>query len=168
MYGVDHEIGAAIKESGIPRSEIFVTTKFWPHFAAPENVELCLDLCLKQMNLDYVDLWLAHWPYAAKPISRAALEKAKCGPDTTPEDQGKLMDGDKPVIDWEHTSTNIAKQRGESCARASMLSFLLSIRTLISFQERKEVTCPPGRQCKSWSRKAKLAPLGSQTSPSQS
>ena len=57
---VDEEIGAAIKESGIPRSEIFVTTKFWPHFGDPENVELCLDICLKQMGLDYVDLYLAH------------------------------------------------------------------------------------------------------------
>lgn len=59
-YGVDEEVGAAIRESGIPRSEIFITSKFWPHFAAPENVELCLDQVLKNMGLDYVDLFLAH------------------------------------------------------------------------------------------------------------
>jgi diketogulonate reductase-like aldo/keto reductase len=59
MYGVNEEIGAAIRESGIPREEIFITSKFWPHFAAPENVEICLDICLKEMGLDYVDLWLA-------------------------------------------------------------------------------------------------------------
>lgn len=110
---MDSEVGAAIKESGIPRSEIFITTKFWPHFAAPENVELCLDICLRQMGLDYVDLYLAHWPYAAKPISREALLKAEPGPTTSPEDKGQLMKDGKPVIDWEHCSTNIAKQVGK-------------------------------------------------------
>ncbi|EXJ55969.1 hypothetical protein A1O7_08900 [Cladophialophora yegresii CBS 114405] len=78
-YGVDEEVGAAIRESGVPRSEIFVTTKFWPHFAAPENVELSLDQSLKLMGLEYVDLLLAHWPVAFKPISREALEHADTG-----------------------------------------------------------------------------------------
>jgi diketogulonate reductase-like aldo/keto reductase len=63
VYGVNDEIGAAIRESGIPREEIFVTTKFWPHFAAPGNVEICLDICLKEIGLDYVDLWLAQYAY---------------------------------------------------------------------------------------------------------
>lgn len=113
MYGVDQEIGQAIKESGIPRSEIFVTSKFWPHFAAPENVELCLDIVLKQMGLEYVDLWLAHWPYAAVPISREALLNAKAGPGTSSVQRGIKEDGGKPVIDWEHTSANIAKIKGK-------------------------------------------------------
>lgn len=89
-----------------------MTTKFWPHFAAPENVELGLDLCLKGMGLEYVDLFLAHWPYAAKPISREALEKAKGGPSRSAEEKGQLMEDGKPVKDWEHTSANIAEQAG--------------------------------------------------------
>jgi glycerol 2-dehydrogenase (NADP+) len=109
MYGVDSEVGEAIRESGIPRSEIFITSKFWPHFAAPENVELCLDIVLRQTGIEYVDLWLAHWPYAAKPISREALEKAKAGPKRTPEEKGQAMEGGKPVIDWEHSSSNLAR-----------------------------------------------------------
>ncbi|TVY14435.1 Glycerol 2-dehydrogenase (NADP(+)) [Lachnellula arida] len=113
MYGVDQEIGQAIRKSGIPRSEIFITSKAWPHFYAPENVELNLDLVLKQMGLDYIDLWLAHWPYAGKPISRAALENAKNGRKNTPEEKGILMEDGKPVKDWVHTSTNIAKQFGQ-------------------------------------------------------
>jgi len=112
MYGVDEEIGSAIKESGIPRSEIFVTSKFWPHFAAPENVELCLDLVLKQMGLDYVDLWLAHWPYASKPISREALLTSRAGPRTSKEEKGQLYEGDKPVIDWKYSSANLARIMG--------------------------------------------------------
>jgi diketogulonate reductase-like aldo/keto reductase len=89
-----------------------VTSKFWPHFADPANVELCLDLILKQMGLDYIDLYLAHWPYAATPISKEALKDAKAGPETSSEERGVLEKDDKPVIDWEHTSTNIAKQAG--------------------------------------------------------
>lgn len=111
MYGVNEEIGAAIRESGIPREEIFVTTKFWPHFAAPENVEICLDLCLKEMELDYVDLWLAHWPHAVKPISKDALLKAKSGGNDA--ELGILKENGKPVVDWVHTSSNIAKRCGQ-------------------------------------------------------
>ena len=74
---VDEEIGAAIKEPGIQLSEIFVTAKFWPHFGGPENVELCLDICLRQFGLEYVDSYLAHWPYVANPISRDIPLKAK-------------------------------------------------------------------------------------------
>ncbi|KAK0114606.1 hypothetical protein ONS95_014091 [Cadophora gregata] len=114
-YGVNSEIGEAIRESGIPRSEIFVTTKFWMQFAAPENVELCLDLCLKEMGLDYVDLYLAHFPYAQTPTSRAGLEKATADLAGSPEDWGKLVypESGKPVVDWQHTSAHIAKLSGK-------------------------------------------------------
>lgn len=120
---MDEEVGAAIKESGIPRSEIFVTSKFWPHFAAPENVELCLDLVLKNMGLDYVDLFLAHWPCAFEPISREALEKSVTGPDASNADKGIKEDPKtgKTVVDWKHTSTNLASQEGKStCFQAMM------------------------------------------------
>jgi diketogulonate reductase-like aldo/keto reductase len=114
---VDAEIGAAIRESGIPRSELFITTKFWPHFAAPENVELCLDLSLKNMGLDYVDLYLAHWPHAEKAISREALEKARANATASKADRGILTQSrngndNSSVVDWEHTSGNLAKLAG--------------------------------------------------------
>ncbi|KAK5127513.1 hypothetical protein LTR85_006852 [Meristemomyces frigidus] len=113
MYGVDEAVGQAIKESGIPREEIFVTSKFWCHFGHPDNVELCLDKILKNMGLDYIDLYLAHWPCVWKPASREALEKARAGPDTDDEAQGLIATADdKPVIDWEHTTSNLAKLKG--------------------------------------------------------
>lgn len=65
------------------------------------------------MGLDYVDLWLAHWPFASKPISKAALEKATVGPGKSAEEKGQLEENGKIVIDWEHTSENIANQTGE-------------------------------------------------------
>lgn len=112
-YGVDGEVGEAIKESGIPRSEIFVTTKFWPHWAAPENVELCLDQFLENAGLDFVDLYLIHWPVAIKPVSRDALLTAKTGPGTSLTDKGQQVEDGKPVIDWEYSSARIAKQAGK-------------------------------------------------------
>lgn len=116
---VDEEVGAAIRESGIPRSELFITTKFWPHFAAPENVEMCLDQCLRNMGLDYVDLFLAHWPVAFKPVSKEALEKAITGPDTNKAQKGIMEQpgSDDAVLDWEHTSSNLANQAGKITSR---------------------------------------------------
>jgi len=112
-YGVNGDVGAAIKESGIRREELFITSKFWPHFGAPDNVEICLDHCLKEMDLDYVDLWLAHWPFAFKAISREALLNATVSPEASHEDGGMLEVNGKPIIDWQYTSTNIAKRCGK-------------------------------------------------------
>lgn len=113
---VDEQIGEAIRESGVPRSEIFVTTKFWPHFAAPQHVETCLDQCLRNMGLEYIDLFLAHWPFAFKPISDDALQNAKATESN--EESGVYQDPHtgKRVIDWEHTSANIAHEAGMACS----------------------------------------------------
>lgn len=59
-YGNEDKVGAAIRDSGLDRDNVFVTTK-----CPPENVgrELAtLDESLKALGLDYVDLWLVHWP----------------------------------------------------------------------------------------------------------
>jgi alcohol dehydrogenase (NADP+) len=59
-------VGAAIKKSGIPRSELFITTKLWNNSHAPSDVEPALDASLKALGMDYVDLYLMHWPSAFK------------------------------------------------------------------------------------------------------
>ncbi|KAL3462049.1 NADP-dependent oxidoreductase domain-containing protein [Aspergillus heterothallicus] len=116
MYGVDEEVGAAIRESGIPRSELFVTSKFWPHFADPENVEICLDQCLRRLGLEYIDLFLAHWPVALEPASREALQMAVPGPGKSDAEKGMLINPEtgSVVIDWQHTSENLASQAGKT------------------------------------------------------
>ena len=110
---VDKEVGEAILESGIPRSEIFVTSKFGPQSSRPENVELCLDQILTGMGLDYIDLYLAHWPCAMKPISQETLKNAKAGPEGPDISDGTLEVDDNPVIDWQFTSENLAKKAGK-------------------------------------------------------
>lgn len=59
-YGTEESVGWAIKESGIPREEIFVTTKLPPHHGG--IVEESLNQSLSALKLDYVDLYLIHWP----------------------------------------------------------------------------------------------------------
>lgn len=62
IYGNERSVGEAIQASGIPRSEIFVTTKLWntDHgFAAAQAAGLA---SLRTLGLDYVDLYLVHWP----------------------------------------------------------------------------------------------------------
>ena len=88
--------------------------QFWPHFGAPENVALCLDKILRNMGLDYIDLYLAHWPCVWQPLSTSAIQNAKAGHGTSPEDKGYATGDDgKPVIDWEHSTAHLAELAGK-------------------------------------------------------
>ena len=62
MYGNEVEVGRAIRESGLDRKEVFVTTKLWAHeHGRSESKEACRH-SLDRLGLDYVDLYLIHWP----------------------------------------------------------------------------------------------------------
>ena len=65
-YENEVAVGKAIKESGIPREEIFVTTKVWRENLGYENTKKAFEDSLKKLNLDDVDLYLIHWPANAK------------------------------------------------------------------------------------------------------
>jgi 2,5-diketo-D-gluconate reductase A len=60
MYGNEAEVGRALRDSGVPRDEVFVTTKLPPERAGKER--RTLDASLRALGLDAVDLWLIHWP----------------------------------------------------------------------------------------------------------
>lgn len=62
MYDNETGVGAGIAASGIKRSELFVTTKVWHDQLAPDAVERAFDTSLNKLRLDYVDLYLVHWP----------------------------------------------------------------------------------------------------------
>jgi 2,5-diketo-D-gluconate reductase A len=59
MYRNERSVGNAIRRSGVPREEVFVTTKLMP---ARVDVERALEQSLERLGLDYVDLYLIHWP----------------------------------------------------------------------------------------------------------
>ncbi len=62
VYGNEQGVGEAIAESGIPREEIFLTTKVWNSDQGYENTLKAFDKSLKLLQTDYVDLFLIHWP----------------------------------------------------------------------------------------------------------
>ncbi|KAI8371743.1 NADP-dependent oxidoreductase domain-containing protein [Radiomyces spectabilis] len=67
IYGNEKEVGKAIRDSGVPREELFVTTKLWNTFHRPEDVQAGLQASLDNLQIDYLDLWLMHWPIAFVP-----------------------------------------------------------------------------------------------------
>ena len=72
MYGNEESVGAAIRMSGIPRENIFVTTKLWN--SDHGNPARALDTSLRKLKVDYVDLYLIHYPVRERRQSWRALE----------------------------------------------------------------------------------------------
>jgi len=66
IYRNEAEVGVALKEAGIPREQLWLTSKLWNTFHAPEDVEEALDDTLTKLNTEYLDLYLMHWPVAFK------------------------------------------------------------------------------------------------------
>lgn len=67
IYGNEAEVGQAIKDSGVPRDELFVTTKLWN--TDHKKVAEAFETSLKKLQLDYVDLYLIHWPLSIDPAT---------------------------------------------------------------------------------------------------
>jgi 2,5-diketo-D-gluconate reductase A len=65
MYGNEREVGEAVRDSGIDRAEIFVTSKLNNGFHAPKRALEAFDKSLEVMKFDYLDLFLIHWPLPA-------------------------------------------------------------------------------------------------------
>lgn len=62
LYGNEEGVGRAIKASGIPRDELFITTKVWNTDQGRDKTIAAMEASLARLDLDYVDLYLIHWP----------------------------------------------------------------------------------------------------------
>ncbi|UOQ46740.1 aldo/keto reductase [Gracilibacillus caseinilyticus] len=66
LYGNEEGVGQAIKDSDVPREEIFVTTKVWNDEQGYEETKAAFTRSLERLQMDYVDLYLVHWPVPGK------------------------------------------------------------------------------------------------------
>ena len=78
MYGNEKDVGSAVIDSGIAREEIFITTKLWDSGLGYDHALNAFDLSLKKLNLEYIDLYLIHWPEkGSRQEIWSALERIK-------------------------------------------------------------------------------------------
>lgn len=68
IYGNEKDVGAAIKESGLPRAEVFVTTKLWNQDHGYDEALRAFDGSMDRLDLGYVDLYLSHFPIAGRRV----------------------------------------------------------------------------------------------------
>ncbi len=78
-YGTEPEVGEAMRTSGVPREEVFLTTKVSHEYLRADDFARSVDQSLAALHVDYVDLLLVHWPNPAIALSETmpALAKAK-------------------------------------------------------------------------------------------
>jgi 2,5-diketo-D-gluconate reductase A len=80
MYGNEVGVGRAIAGSGVPREEVFLTTKLWNDHHGADAARAALEASLERMGVDYLDLYLIHWPSPKQGLyteTFAALLKAR-------------------------------------------------------------------------------------------
>jgi diketogulonate reductase-like aldo/keto reductase len=81
LYGNEEDVGRAVRESGVPRSEVFVVTKLWNSDQGYAQAIKACNASLAKLKLDYIDLYLLHWPEPGKRLDswRALGELRKQG-----------------------------------------------------------------------------------------
>lgn len=72
-YGNEESVGRGLKESGVPRPDVFVTTKFYPNRTDPVAE---IEGSLRRLGLDYVDLYIIHWPKGGATWAWPGMERA--------------------------------------------------------------------------------------------
>lgn len=76
-YYNEEEVGNAVRDSGIPRKEIFITSKLWVSHFGYERAKLGVERSLNKLGMEYMDLYLLHQPYGDVAGAWKALEEAK-------------------------------------------------------------------------------------------
>ena len=73
-YGNERSVGRALRDSGVPRDEVYITTKFYP---ARPDAEVEAQRSLERLGVDYVDLYIIHWPQGGPTWAWPGMERAR-------------------------------------------------------------------------------------------
>jgi diketogulonate reductase-like aldo/keto reductase len=73
-YGNEESVGRGLRESGVPREQVFITTKFYP---ARRDPAAELERSLRRLGVDYVDLYIIHWPQGGPTWAWPGMERAR-------------------------------------------------------------------------------------------
>ena len=73
-YGNEREVGAGLRDSGVPREEVFLTTKVWLDDLEPTRLRASAEASLRDLAVDHVDLLLLHWPNPRVPLEASLGE----------------------------------------------------------------------------------------------
>src|SRR5215203_3841677 len=73
-YGNEQSVGRALRDSGVPREEVFITTKFYP---AREDAEAQARRSLERLGIDQLDLYIVHWPQGGPTWAWPGMERAR-------------------------------------------------------------------------------------------
>src|SRR5260221_8786341 len=73
-YGNEESVGRALRESAVPRADVFLTTKFNPRRSADPALEL--EASLRRLGVDQVDLYVIHWPQSSPTWAWPGMEQA--------------------------------------------------------------------------------------------
>ncbi len=82
IYNNEEAVGEGIRASGVPRKNLFITSKAWMDDLSPDGVRKSLEQSLEDLHIDYLDLWLIHWPNPSFPVEvtlEAMLEEVNRG-----------------------------------------------------------------------------------------
>ncbi len=73
-YGNEASVGRALRDSGVPRDDVFITTKFYP---AKKDPEAEAERSLERLGVDYVDLYIIHWPQGGPTWAWDGMQRAR-------------------------------------------------------------------------------------------
>ncbi len=115
LYGNEESVGVAVRESGLPREQVFVTTKLWNSDHGYDSALRACDRSLRRLGLGYIDLYLIHWPVSELRDDswRALIELQRRGScraigvsNYTIRHLGELLEGSKVVPDVDQVEFN--------------------------------------------------------------